>query len=161
MKYFQIEGSINEELFNNFIHFFNENEEEEMSFVINSGGGKATLTQVMLHIINANKESITLISCGSYSAAFDLFYKAECNRKLVHGSLGCVHLAYLKETAVMIDGKMKYYEDICQKENFKCFDDSYITKLLKPKEKILYNRGDDVFFTFKRMQEIFPDVEVI
>ncbi len=141
--------------------FCNNNTSEEWTIVINSGGGKSTLATMILSIINSNSDKITFISAGCYSAAFYIFFFAKCKRKIIHGSLGMHHREYLKGNYINDKGKPKYNDDICQIENLKSVRDNFLKKVMTKKEKVIYNNDDDVYFTFKRMTEIFPTVEII
>ena len=161
MKYFQLEGIINESLVTRFMDFCNNNISEECTIVINSSGGKSTLATLVLDIINTHAEKITLISAGVYSAGFYIFFFAKCRRKIIYGSIGMHHREYLKDIYINEKGKPKYQEDICQIENLKCVRNNFLEKAMTKKEKFLYNSDDDVYFTFNRMKELFPNVEII
>ena len=161
MKYFQLEGTIDESLVSKFMDFCNNNLSDDCTIVINSGGGKSTLATVILDIINSNADRITLISAGVYSAAFYIFYFAKCKRKIIYGSLGMHHKEYLKNIYITEKGKPKYQDDICQIENLKSVRDNFLKKIMTKKEKFIYNNDDDVYFTFDRMKEIFPTVEIV
>lgn len=161
MKYFQLEGRIDESLVTRFMEFCNSNISEECTIVINSAGGKNILAIMILDIINSHSEKMTLISAGVYSAAFYIFFYAKCKRKIIYGSLGMHHKGYLKDVYINESGKPKYQEDICQIENLKSIKGNYLEKFMTKKEKLLYNNDDDVYFTFNRMKEIFPTIEII
>ena len=161
MKYFQLEGTIDESLVTRFMEFCNNNLSEECTIVINSCGGKSTLATVILDIINSNSEKITLISAGVYSAAFYIFFFAECKRKIIYGSLGMHQKEYLKNVYINEKGKPKYNDDVCQIENLKIIKGNFLSKIMTKKERLSYKNDDDVYFTFNRMKEIFPDVEII
>lgn len=161
MKYFQLEGIINEGLVTSFMDFCNNNITEECTIVINSAGGKSTLATVILDIINSHSEKITLISAGVYSAAFYIFFYAKCKKKIIYGSLGMHHKCYLKDVFINEKGKPKYQEDICQIENLKSTKSNYLENFMTDEEKVLFDNDDDVYFTFNRMKELFPTVEII
>lgn len=161
MKYFQLEGTINEELLTKFMDFCNNNLSEDCTIVINSGGGKCNISTVILNIINAHSDKITLVSAGVYSAAFYIFYFAKCKRKIVYGSLGMHHKDYINDISINPSGTPKFKEDVCQVENIKSIGDRFTNKFLSKEEKEKYKKSEDVYFTFKRMTEIFPDIEII
>ena len=161
MKYFQLEGTIDETLLTKFMDFCNNNTSEEWTIVINSGGGKSTLATMILSIINSNLDKITLISAGCYSAAFYIFFFSKCKRKIIYGSLGMHHREYLKGMYINEKGNPKYQDDICQIQNLKSVRDNFLSKLMTKKEKSIYNNDDDVYFTFKRMKELFPKLEIV
>lgn len=163
MKYFHFNGDINEKLLDDFLQFINEYQIGELGIVLNSIGGKKNLTHVLLDIININSQRITLISCGCYSASFFLFYKAKCNKKMTEGNVGMMHYASTNINT-MSNGKPTYSEDENTVSNWKesVKDEvEFVEKFMTPSELRKYKRGNDVYFTFKRMKEIFPDVEII
>lgn len=102
-----------------------------------------------------------MISAGVYSAAFYIFFFAECKRKIIYGSLGMHHKEYLKNVYINEKGKPKYNDDVCQIENLKIIKGNFLSKIMTKKERLSYKNDDDVYFTFNRMKEIFPDVEII
>ena len=161
MKYFQLEGTINEELTTKFMDFCNNNLSEDCTVVINSGGGKSTLATVILDIINSNVDKFTLVSAGAYSAAFYIFFFAKCKRKIINGSLGMHHKEYLKDIYINSDKKAIYSTDKCQIKNLKNIDDSWAKGFLTKRERKGYDKSYDVYFTFKRMKKIFSNVEVV
>jgi hypothetical protein len=162
MKYFHLNGIIDEELFDKFIQFINENESERWTIVLNSGGGKQNLSQVILDVINIRKEYVTLISTGIYSSSFVIFYFAKCQKKMTIGSIGMIHLRS-NDIRMQSHGKPEYTEGICVMSNWKVSRevDSFVEAFLTKSELKEYRRGNDVYFNFKRMKEIFPDAEII
>lgn len=162
MKYFHFNGSINEGLLDKFLEFINDNQSDELTIILNSIGGKRNLSLVMLDVININSERITLISCGVYSAAFFMFYNSNCKRKMTYGNVGMMHYASC-ELNIMSNGNPAYSEDVNTIKNWKedINDLKFVEQFMNPKEIKSYKKGNDVYFTFKRMKEIFPDVEII
>lgn len=161
MKYFHLNGIIDEELFDKFIQFVNENENEEWTIVLNSGGGKSNLSQVILDVVN-RKKHVTLVSTGIYSASFVIFYFAKCEKKMTVGSIGMIHLRS-NNIRMQSHGKPEYAEDICIMSNWKASSeiDSFVEEFMTKSELKEYRKGNDVYFNFKRMKEIFPDAEII
>ena len=162
MKYFHLNGIINEELLEKFIEFRNENESEEWTIVSNSGGGKSNLAQVILYEINNRTIRTVLVSVGIYSASFVIFYFAKCEKKITEGSIGMIHLR-ANDISIQSHGKPQFSEDACVVKNHKETReiDSFVEEFMTKDEVKRYRKGDDVYFTFKRMKEIFPDAETI
>ena len=162
MKYFHLNGIIDEDLLDKFIEFANENESEDWTIILNSGGGKQNLSQVILYEINRRKEKVVLISTGIYSSSFVIFYFAKCQKKMTAGSIGMIHLRS-SEIRMQSNGKPEYAEGICVMSNWKVSDeiDSFVEAFLIKAELKEYRRGNDVYFNFKRMKEIFPEAEII
>ena len=156
-----MDGTIDEVMLSRFMDFCNNNGDEKCTIVINSGGGKSTIATVILDMINSNSKKFTLVSAGCYSAAFYIFYFSKCKRKLVHGSLGMHHKEYLKGICINSDRKPFYDSDKCEIKNLKSIDDSFSYKFLSKKEAKMYDKSYDIYFTFKRMTEIFPGIEII
>jgi hypothetical protein len=64
----------------------------------------------------------------------------------------------------MSNGQPTYSEDENIIKNWKerVKDEvEFVEKFMTPLELKKYKKGNDVYFTFKRMKEIFPDVEII
>lgn len=163
MKYFHFNGEINEKSLDDFLQFINENEIGELVIVLNLVGGKKNLTRVLLDIININSHRVTLISCGCYSASFFLFYKAKCKKKMTEDNVGMMHYSSTNINT-MSNGQPTYSEDENIIKNWKerVKDEvEFVEKFMTPLELKKYKKGNDVYFTFKRMKEIFPDVEII
>lgn len=118
MKYFHFDGKIDEVLLNKFIEFMNQIPEEEITFIINSTGGKESISKFILNVLNENKDRSTLISLGMYSAAFYIFYNAKCKRKITYGSPAMWHLCS-SEMRMMSNKKPAFDEDEAQFENWK------------------------------------------
>lgn len=161
MKYFNLEGEIKEDLFNKFTCFFNDNPTGDITIFINSCGGKSNIAVLILSIINSNSDRIHLVSAGCYSAAFEIFYLAKCEKSIVYATIGMYHKAYLENIAISVTNNIRYLSDKCNVDNFNSYQDKFAYTFLKKKELKDYNLGDDVYFTFKRMLEIFPNIKVI
>jgi len=163
MKYYTVEGVINEESFEKFLGFMNGLEDDsDATIILNSGGGKSNLASVILDIINHNKDRVTLISCGIYSAAFYIFYNAKCKKKMTTESVGMIHRS-VSEMRLASNCNPVYFEDINTIKNWKESESDleFVSQFMSSKELKVFKKGDDVYFTFKRMKEIFTDVEII
>jgi len=161
MKYFQMDGTIDEAMLTRFMDFCNSYPSEKCTIVINSGGGMGCTSTMILNIINSNRKRFTLVSAGVYSAAFCIFYHAKCEKKIIYGSVGMHHKEYLKNIIIGMKGKVIYSDDKNSIKNIKLIDDSFSHEFLTKKELKTYNKSYDVYFTFKRMTEIFPNAEII
>lgn len=164
MKYFLLDTIMHNETLSKFIAFTNEFPNEDWTIVIDNGGGKESVCRTMLHMINSRKDRVTLIGSAIYSSAFELFADAQCKKYLVHGAMGMWHLAY-SNVSMGVDGKPLYHEDIAimkkHKETSRDKGIEIAKKYLTPEEMRSYKKGNDVYFTFKRLQEIFPDIEIL
>lgn len=158
MKYFFIDGKMDGELLQRFISFVNDNQAESWTIILNTAGGKTDVGETVLFIINENKEKCTLIAHNIYSAGFNLFYNAKCSKYLTPSSKGMYHMA-TAELWMRPDGKASYYEDRCITKNMKAgneIDKEFIKGFMTEREQTKFNKGDDVFFTYDRLREIFP-----
>lgn len=137
---------------------------EPVTIILACGGGDMAYAEVVLNIINTNPDNFTLISAGSYSAAFYIFMNARCKKKIAKGTLGMFHFPYIK-MELMTNGKVYYDQDRAHIKNNKDFMFSYYTSwcnsFMNKEEIEQLHKGDDVFFTHMRMLELFPDAEVI
>jgi hypothetical protein len=163
MKYFNIDGVLNEEMQRKFSDFANENKDEEWTITIYSTGGLKIVARFILSVINSRFERVTLISQESYSAAFTLFREAKCKKQIANLGKGMYHLGRVSMD-IMANGKPVYFEDVSLLNNFR--EDTknerkWVKKFMTKKEARKFKKGEDVYFTFKRMKEIFPDAEII
>lgn len=160
MKYFHLNGIINEELFDKFITFYNETT-EDYKVVINSRGGKSALADIIRNMIEESPVKVTLISAGCFSSAFELFYKCSGDKIICEGTTGMYHMPYIKDVSLGINNRPSWEEDICNVSNFDISTVDFIKEFITTKELKKFHKNEDVFFTFKRMKEIFPDAKIL
>lgn len=161
MKYFNIEAGLSPELLEKFMDFYNHNQSDDITVVMNSGGGKEFVADIITDIINKDKKRFTIMAVVCYSSAFKLFYHVKCKRVFVNGCMGMMHKSYLSDVIVDSGGKYSYSKDRCAVKTMIDTAHEFSSQFMTPKELKKYNKGDDVFFTFKRMKEIFPDAKII
>lgn len=161
-KYFLLSECIDSDSFNKFISFCNDNSEENKVIIIDSIGGGVGYTRAIINIINQNKDRFSVIGYYLYSSAFDMFYNVKCKKSLIYGGLGMVHLMSISDIKINENGKFVNDVDRLQVINMKeTCDDLYIKKILNKKELERYEKGDEVYLTFKRMLKIFKGIEII
>lgn len=163
MKYFLFEGKIDHsEETNKLIDFMNS--EGDLTIGLNSQGGTASVGYFLLKILNDNKERITLQGLDSiYSIAFYIFAEFKGKKAFCISTKGMWHYG---NNFLNIDdrGKPTYPEDKLNKENLKYhlkFSNEIAEKYMTLKELKKFKKGNDVFFGFQRMQEMFPLAEII
>jgi hypothetical protein len=162
MKYFNLSGTIDDSILTRFLDFYNQNNQDEITIVIDSGGGRVACSNVILSIVNDNPAKFTLLNIGSFSSAFCIFYYAKCKKLLSKGSIGMIHMAMVKDVIVDERGKYPYPSDECNVKNAIAMSDKrWCRKFMTEKEFSDYKKGKDVYFTFKRMKEIFPAAKTI
>ena len=132
---------------------------EKITIYLQSGGGYVCVCQVLLNIINGNKDRFKLIGFESLSSAgFEFFIKAECEKELLYNTLGMIHQSsrsvYLNDD---LNGSNENNKALIKrvKEYTKPNDDIFIKKLgLTPKEFNEYKKGNDVYFQYDRFLEV-------
>jgi ATP-dependent protease ClpP protease subunit len=163
MKYFHIDSKIDKDLLNKFFEFCNNNPDDEWTISLWTVGGQSTMADNILYAINKRPEKVTLICQEAYSGGFHIFYHAKCKKCISKSSKGMTHVSSM-EMRMNSMQKPVYTEDECVIKNWqqsKKNEMQFAKNLLTKKEFKKYKKGDEVYFTFKRMKEIFPDAEII
>jgi ATP-dependent protease ClpP protease subunit len=161
MKYFQISGKICAEQYDKFLQFINEND-SDISIDLNSDGGEVYIACRMLNIINENIDRITLTHIMSGSCMFYLFYKAKCKKQIVKGSEAMYHLWFMRDVTIDQKKQMPFPDDRARVKAMKHLRFSQQPKeMMTKKERKQFNRSQDVWFSFKRLKEIFPEAQII
>ena len=162
MKYFHLGEEILEVLISKFIDFYNEYQKEPITIILNSAGGIVSYSDFLVDLINNNAKKITITNLGCYSAAFQLFYKATCKKKMVDGTIGMLHLSYVKDVQISSLNKPVLKEDIIHIKNLSRYQDvAFAEQFMNKSEIARFKKCEDVYFSFERMKEIFPDAEII
>ena len=132
---------------------------ERITMYICSDGGWVCVCQVLLDIINKNKDRFKLIGFESLSsAAFEFFIKAECEKELMFKTLGMIHQSsrsvYLNDNLSVANTNNKAVMERVKKYT-KPDDLIFIKRLgLTQKELRAYNKGEDVYFQYDRFLEV-------
>lgn len=163
MKYFYIDARIDEKMLQKFFDFCNANPDDDWIITLWTNGGFSTASAQIISMINTRPDKVILVCHEAYSAGFDIFYRAKCKKIICATSKGMWHLATVSMT---VDSRMKpvYTEDKTIVKNWKenkkssiQFAEQFLTK----KEFKRFKKGYDIYFTAKRMKEIFPDAIII
>jgi hypothetical protein len=129
-----------------------------------SGGGHTSVGNFLIDAFNNEKHRLTLIAmAGVYSMGFEVFYRYEGQKKMVFGVRGMYHLSS-QEVQISAHGRAAYDEGTCQLsglKNDRVRDLQFASLFMTEKELRKMKSGQDVFFDFERMKQIFPDVEVV
>lgn len=145
------------------IDFVN-NTQGELTIGINSGGGSNAIRLFVQKLFEENQDRITLVGLvGVYSAAFELFYNFKGKRVMTDNLCGMVHRSYI--SGISIDSSKAPTHDEMKAMLSGMYaaseaDEQFAQSFMTPYEFERYKKGDDVYFDFKRMKQIFPDVEV-
>lgn len=125
--------------------------------ILNSGGGLIDVADIILEILAGANVGVTLMALGSiYSAAFELFFRADCDKIIHPHTLGMFHFGF-DDISMDENGKAKG-EEAAARMN--------LLKLMKPKTLELcellgmttgeirkIKSGKDVYFQPNRLHE--------
>ena len=156
MTYFYFADGIHFDKVQPLINFINTTP-GDLTIYINSGGGDTAVAEVLLDIFTENKDRITLVASVIYSAAFWIFYAYIGKKRLNDGCTGMWHME-AKDVSMRLDWKPNYTEGDHWKRELKDRlkgELKFANAILTKKEFKRYKRGLDVYFTYKRMKEIF------
>lgn len=163
MKGFLFNGEFDADGIQSIINFVNANE-GELSIGIWSGGGRLEPTMFLTDFLNFHKDRITLTAvAGVFSAAFELFYFFKGKKKLHFGSKGMTHYGQMmiryKWNNDTTDAEYKIDKDFFSQQKKRT--DKEGAKFMTVDELKRFKKGEDVYFDFNRMKEIFPNAEII
>lgn len=148
MKYHFFEGEIDQENTNKLIDFINQNQEDEMTIYINSGGGSNFFTYAIINLLNQHKEKIKIIVSGCiYSNAFYIFFNFKGKRELLDEATGMFHYSG-RDYRLTENGKIEYKSDVFNLNEF------------KKKEKITDKFCADLGFNDKEMRKLRANNDV-
>lgn len=134
-------------------------ENETIQIYLNSSGGDPDFGSAMLDAINNKKEITTLIAYGTiYSAAFDLFFKVQCEKRILNGTIGMAHLSRIEFNNFTIEGKpdnqqilvYKKWWEIDKRERLKFYEEVGIDK----KDLLKIKKGLNIYFQYNRLLEL-------
>ncbi len=154
-----INEDITKEVTNKIIIALNSLKKGEKLFIyLSSDGGSVEVAEAIIDIVNNNSDIIEIVGYGQLiSAAFNLFFRVQCYKTLLHGTFGMCHSSY---TSININesGNPNTMEDSISKKFIKVQRDytiSFCRNLgMTDKEINAIKRGKDVYFQYDRMQEL-------
>jgi len=155
---YKITDMITNEVLSDFIDAVNQMDSngESMTIYINSGGGDYEAMEAMLDIINSNHTKYEIVGFGCLSSsAFELFFRAACQKDLIGGCRGMFHQA---QATVQLgeNGNSNFTNHVRE------YLEGYLTdvsinlcKDLKftPNEIKKFKAGNDMYFSVDRMKE--------
>lgn len=157
MRIGSFEGEINEELAKEIAAFLSG--DDEVIIYLNSTGGRVASAEIIIDMINRNKDRITLIGISILgSSAFRLFHKAQCKKELHPHCTGFWHQSTVK-IDINQNGKPdgawdKHWEKlnkVLKKETLQMSKEMGLSK----KERKKIKKGYDIYFSAKRMKQLF------
>lgn len=125
----------------------------EYMFYINSPGGSVFDAEVLLDIFNFYKNKTTLIANGQVSSvAFNLFFRAQCNRIIYPNSYGIAHRCYWVSGSIRKEGAINEIDKWILEKH----DESVIIDLMKSlkftkRELKDFIEGKDIKIGYKRL----------
>lgn len=158
-----ISGMIGSESLEKLIKCYNELKEKEvLEIYLNSEGGDPNFAVAIIDIINENKDYIEIIAHGDMmSAAFDIFFRSECTRYILKGTIGMVHLSRIE--GVEINGGSnvelstnKKWMTNDKKERLNIYESIGLTKTELAKIK----KGSDVYLHYERLIELLQNQQL-
>ena len=161
--YYLLDDRINGDTAKPLIEFIREHPGDLM-IGIDSIGGSAHVAKFLTAILNENSDRITLAAvCGVYSSAFEMFYRFRGKRIMTDGCRGMYHYGAIG-CNISENGKPFRGEDKCVKKNVVIegeFTESIAKDVMNKKEFRRFKNNGDIYFSFNRMREIFPDAMII
>lgn len=161
-KYFLFDGAIVPEKVNPLIDFV-QNTPGDLVIGMNSNGGATGVGRFLTHVLNRNKDRITLINVNRVSsAAFEVFYAFQGKKILLYNVSGMMHRGYV-DVSIDSAGKGVYHHDVddINKVKYEAAGElEMATLIMTPAELKKFKKGDDIYFGFDRMKQIFHDAEL-
>ena len=163
--YYIFEAPIEFEPTRQFLDWLSAHPTGNILFSITSRGGLVTTARLLLKALNDNKDRITIhVLGGVYSAAFLITYEYEGAKALTRNeSKGMFHYG-IQMLSTDERGQVVYKEDRVCLRNLKLAREesqTFASQFMNKAELNSFRKGDDVYFDFKRMSEIFPTATVI
>lgn len=131
---------------------------------LTSNGGEYAAGQVLTDILNCRPDTELIAARFIGSAAFTLFFNAKCKKRLLPGTMGCLHQS---STSIEMDERWKptYKNDVDTKEfiNIFCKKDTLdLCKsigMTKKETDSIVRYNHDTFFQYPRMMEFLKFTE--
>lgn len=164
MKYYNWTEEITNESFLKFCEFINNNQREDITLYFKTEGGSPNICNALVAMIDKHVKKI-IVTGGVYSGGFSIIYHTKVPVVFTKGIMGMWHYAIYTNFAISVrKSEATYTEDIAKIKNNKVFkkDGLWLAKKVMTKKELRsFEKDKDVYFTFKRMKEIFPNAEVI
>lgn len=159
-----INESISNESFNKLLNGVNSLREYENILVyFNSEGGDVESMEAIIDLINQHYDKFELVANGKiYSAAFIIFYRVHCRKRVLPGTIGMAH--YIRVGIHVNEERQGYYEadkamlDWVEKQNEWTIALYKSLKLTK-QELNLLKASREVYFSTERLNELLKNAE--
>ena len=155
-----LNGEVNEEMFQTLTDGINQSidKNEQILIYFTSNGGLLHISDAMIDVVNLFSDRVILVGYGSLdSAAFLFYFSVNCERKLLNGTTGMIHLPYFRTTLNLGNSA----KDDVTKFNMKIGESEKNDFILKLKSLGLTKQelkkildGTDLYFDYKRLLEL-------
>lgn len=155
MKYVHLEGWVDENMRDIVTNTLNE--EWEVTFYLNSNGGRIQFARQIVDIINKDEDRVTLIATHEISsAAFRIFFFSKCKREILDDTEWLAHMG-------QIDLRMNWNWHISSTENWRVKEmkkeEKVQERLLKSlgvskRNRKLFLKWYDIYFTTKQLRKM-------
>lgn len=157
--YFNINNSIDESTLNILINQINNLKDGILTIYFTCPNGGLTDTgEALIHLINTNKDRITIIFYGElFSMGMNIFLRTSCSKVVLPDTRGMYHYTW-QDIAINESGKpLGEYEKFslselkkAKKRSLETIDNLPLTE----KESKAMKSGKDVYFSYERMKEL-------
>lgn len=158
--------SVSDEMFNKIISAYNSlKDEEKLEIYLNTEGGDMEAAEVIIDFVNQHRDRTILIANGTiFSAGFYIFFRSNCERRIVTGTTGMCHL--IRVSIEYGEHDKPYYKiDKVNKDWLlaqRQWTDRLCKKLGVTKEEIKkIDKGKEVYFNYKRLNELLENARDI
>lgn len=154
-----LSGEIIQDSFEKLIKSINELKEKEKLIVyFNSDGGDVGYMRGIIDLINQNVDLIEMVGYRELlSAGFDIFFKTNCHKILLPGTIGMSHISkgivQISEDSNTVPSYKKALKEFLNQEKVNAVQ-FYKSLGMASGEISKIIRGEDVYFQPKRMNEL-------
>lgn len=155
-----LDGPVNPDMVDKLIQVINQSDEQIVIYFC-SEGGDIFSEQIMIKLLSDYKERIILIGYGClYSAAFYIFFKAECPTMLMPYTIGMAHQAVnvfnLNERGLPKTKQDKFHIESLKAQYKEGIDFGKNLGFTDEELKTIID-GDDLFLPYKRMLQLWKN----
>lgn len=154
MKYFAIDGDINQQMLERFTEFYNKGY-EKISISLSTDGGDNWIGEVIIDMIN-NHPDATLIVQRAWSTGMAIAVQSKCKKTITSTCTGMYHYS-TRQIWINDLGKPAYGSSIDNMKHLpykKALSEKFARNIMNKKEFKKFKKDKDVYFGYKRMCEI-------
>lgn len=151
-----LHGEIDKNLFIDLISNFDYNDYNVI--YLNSNGGFTSYIPAFVKFFNENSSKLKLVAFEQISsAAFDIFFKSECDKEILEGTFACLHFSSVYLTINAAGQATTPYDAFMLKTIKKKKDNtiSFFKKIGMNENEISHIKNNiDLFVSFDRLKQI-------